>query len=46
MMYVFLILVLIFHPPNHGEYDWTTADVRKVTSGMWLNDKVSETLTS
>ena len=44
-MHVFLILVLIFHPPNHGDYDWVTDNVRKVTSGMWLNDKVSETLT-
>ena len=46
-MFVFLklIVVLILHPPNHGEYDLTTDDVRKVTSGMWLNDKVSEILT-
>ena len=40
-----LIVVLILHPPNHGEYDLTTDDVRKVTSGIWLNDKVSEILT-
>ena len=42
MIHVFLILVLIFHPPNHGEYDLTADDVRKVRSGMWLNDKVNE----
>ena len=49
MMHAFffkLIVVLTLHPPNHGEYDLTTDDVRKVTSGTWLNDKVSEILAS
>ena len=46
MLFFFkLIVVLTLHPPNHGEYDLTTDDVRKVTSGM-LNDKLSEILAS